>query len=113
MDYTQQPISIHTSVCGPASIMAQVAIDTGLAYHKEHRCNGEDTGRYVLTHIGSGYTLVEYMVESEEQAQRWLELVSKLADWNKPMSTLKRYKSLPRKIKEAHRQVLRESMITA
>ncbi len=84
MEFQSQQIVIETKA-GRQTIDAVVGIGSGLAYHLEDE---EDEEVYTLTHLLSGRTISEYGVDDEDVAQRWLELVASLADWNQDMATL-------------------------
>src|SRR6266496_4130209 len=86
MEFQSQRIVLQ-ALEGPQTVDAIVGIGSGLAYHLEEGENDEPI--YVLTHLLSGRSLSGYGVEGEDVAQRWLELVAALTDWNQGMETLR------------------------
>lgn len=90
MEFQSQQIVIETKA-GQETTDAVVGVGSGLAYHledEESEEDGEDEKVYTLTHLLSGRTISEYGVDDEDVAQRWLELVASLADWNQDVATL-------------------------
>jgi hypothetical protein len=77
MQFEQQTITVRSSTGDKegTSILAMVAVESGLAY-----CPIHEQGPFQLIHVSSGLRLGG-LVETEEEAQRWLESVMPLADW--------------------------------
>ena len=56
---------------------------TGLGYYQIAE------GGYVLVHVQSGTKLGTNAVQTQAQAQQWLELVAQLTDWNRTVQELR------------------------
>lgn len=58
-------------------------IGTGLGYYQTAE------GNFVLVHLQSGVKLGNNEVQTQGQAQKWLELVSLITDWNRSVQEIR------------------------
>lgn len=76
MQFEAQTITIKTT-WGERDVLAQVADQTGLAYHK----TVDDEG-YTITHLASGREICgDWYAETEDVVKLWLDRLLLLADW--------------------------------
>ena len=113
---TGQPVAKGKAVPGK-EIEAFAGKGTGLAFHMvlaeveekpepdddslEDEGGGEgDRYGYAVTQVRSGMRLGNSWVDTPRQAKRWVELLSKLADWNKDINVLVKGPARSARLKE-------------
>lgn len=108
---TGQPV---TGLAAPVKeVEAYAGKGTGLAYHQIYDEAGEsdddfmEVGQYgyIVTQVRSGKRLGYGWVDTPRQAKRWIELLVKLADWNKDLGALVKGPGRAARLKELAAQV--------
>lgn len=88
MNFQQQTITLCGDK-GKTEIQAMVAVGVGLAYHPNLDCD-DDENTFNITHIGSGHNILksrskQLMLDAlpdELSAQRFIEAIAHVVDWN-------------------------------
>lgn len=83
MQFIAQPIPITHTSGETRSASGIVGEGTGLGYYQ----TAEDD--WCLVHLQSGTKLGSSMVQTQGQVQKWLELVSQITNWNRPIQELR------------------------
>lgn len=116
MEFQPQTITIKTTE-GERSFEAMVGVDTGLAYHRHHAKGGSKFFKtYGVTILSTGLS-VQSTIElpTPEAAQRFIDLLTEITDWNKPEEELRKLdlNELKPKVVKAYHQVLATSEVPA
>ncbi len=111
MEFQPQTITIKTKE-GDVTFEAIVGVGTGLAYHRHHAKNGKFHKTYGVTILSTGLSVQSLIqLPTPEAAQRFIELLTEITDWNKPEEELRKLdlNELKPKAVKAYHQVLATS----